>query len=69
MSKLSEVVSQINKANSHWFDEDKYQKWFENAFETGLFSKDEPYMYMGEDFDKVYFKHSVTREYKNLNKR
>ena len=50
------------------FDENKFQYWFEQAFKTNLFSKDEPYMYMGEDKDKVYFKHGITRQYKHLEK-
>tara|TARA_R100001015_G_scaffold12160_1_gene5120 strand:+ start:145 stop:318 length:174 start_codon:yes stop_codon:yes gene_type:complete len=39
---------------------------FNKAFEVGLFTKDQPYMYMGEDENIIYFKHKVTRDYLNL---
>jgi len=39
---------------------------FNKAFEIGLFKMNEPYMYMGEDENTIYFKHKVNREYLNL---
>ena len=69
MAKISEIVDQLNKENSFWVDEENYHKHFEKAYEVKLFNTSEPYMYMGEDFDFVYFKHKVTREYKNLSKK
>jgi hypothetical protein len=46
--------------------EKNYMNHFRQAFKTGLFKENEPYMYMGEDKDKVYFKHGLTRQYKYL---
>lgn len=48
------------------FDEDNYKNHFEKAWEIGLFTEQEPYMYMCEDKDKVYFKHAITRQYAEL---
>jgi hypothetical protein len=50
----------------YYFDEENYIDHFKQAFNTGLFEESEPYMYMGEDKDKVYFKHGLTRQYKYL---
>ena len=38
----------------------------EKAFKEKLFKEDEPYMFMGEDENYIYFKHGITRQYKNL---
>ena len=63
-----EKLNNGNKCNAQWLDDKKLDDWFELAFSKGLFTEDDPYMYMGEDFEKVYFKHGITREYKNLDK-
>jgi len=51
-----------------YFDKENYIKWFELAYKTNLFKQEDPYMYMCEDSDTVYFKHGITRQYLNLNK-
>ena len=48
------------------FDKENYQNHFKKAWKTGLFTEEEPYMYMCEDKDKIYFKHGITRQYKHL---
>ena len=50
----------------YYFDEKNYMNHFKQAFNTGLFKEGEPYMYMGEYKEKVYFKHGLTRQYKHL---
>lgn len=39
---------------------------FKKAFKEKLFKEDEPYMFMGQDENYIYFKHGITRQYKNL---
>ena len=39
---------------------------FALALANNLFSKNEPYMYMGQDDKKIYFKNADTRKYLNL---
>ena len=39
---------------------------FALALANNLFSKNEPYMYMGQDAKKIYFKNADTRKYLNL---
>lgn len=51
------------------FDKKNYRNHFRKAWKIGLFTEQEPYMYMCEDKDKVYFKHGITRQYKHLLKR
>lgn len=53
----------------YYFDEENYMNHFKQAFKTGLFKEGDAYMYMGEDKEKVYFKHGLTRQYKHLIKK
>ena len=52
--------------NLKYVNKKTIDKAFNKAFEVGLFKMNEPYMYMGEDKNTIYFKHKVTREYLNL---
>ena len=66
------MVIQANKEGNKMNYNEKYvnnktiDKAFNKAFKVGLFKMNEPYMYMGEDENTIYFKHKVTRQYLNL---
>ena len=57
--RLIKMISNLNYSKT-------IDKAFNKAFKVGLFKMNEPYMYMGEDENTIYFKHKVTRQYLNL---
>ena len=42
------------------------QDAFKLAFKSNLFSENDPFMYMGQDEDNIYFKNQDTRLYIKL---
>ena len=63
MKKQSDLIEKLKEDDfKHFKDAFRY------AFSIGHISEDEPYMYMGFDAESntVYFKHGITRQYKNL---
>lgn len=63
MSQKRDLISKLkNDMFKHYLDAFNY------AFSIGHISEGEPYMYMGFDSETntIYFKHKITRQYKNL---